>query len=360
MYNTFIKKHALVNDGEGITMKVTIRQIAEIAGVHRSTVDKVLHNRDGVSDEVRQRVKKIIDELGYEPNIIGKALAYQKKPLVIPVLLLKFDALEEIRAGIEEAYREYKEFGLKIEYYITNLDPLEQLNTINLLKKKKISGMIISPLNDIRIRNAIDEMVDKGIPVITTNIDIPESKRMCFIGQDMFRAGRVAGELLGEILNGHGKVAIITDSLNGSFVSQRQEGFETIIKEMYPNIEIVDVIETYEQRLAAFQKTKSLLESVEDLKGIYITSGSVSEVGKAVRLMNKDKQVKIISFDVYPEIVQLVKEGVITFTIAQDLFAQGYKPVKVLFEYLYHEKKPETEHIKTSIDIRVKGNIDIS
>ena len=39
-------------------MKVTIKKIAEIAGVHPSTVDKVLHNRPGVSDEVRERIRK--------------------------------------------------------------------------------------------------------------------------------------------------------------------------------------------------------------------------------------------------------------------------------------------------------------
>ena len=342
-------------------MRVTLKQIAEMTGVHRSTVDKVLHDRDGVSDEVRHRVKKIIKELGYKPNIIGKALACQNKPLVIAVLLVKVDAVEELKAGIEEAYSEYKNFGLEIEYYLTNnFDEAEQLNTINLLKNKKISGLIISPIHAINVKNAINEMVDRGIPVVTINSDIPESKRMCFVGQDMLMAGKVAGELMGEILNGHGKVAIITGSGNLLCSSERQKGFEKIISEKYPDINIVETIETYEQRIVAFQKTLSLLKNVENIKGIYITCGSVSEVGKAVRLMNKDKEIKIISFDLYPEIVELVKEGVINFTIGQDLFAQGFKAVKVFFEYLFFDKSPETEHIKTSIDIRLKENIDLS
>lgn len=341
-------------------MKVTLKQIAEIAGVHRSTIDKVLHDREGVSDEVRQRVKKIIDELGYMPNIIGKALACQNKPLLVAVLLLKVDALEEIKVGMEEAFGEYKNFGLEIEYYLTNdFDEVEQLNTINLLKNKKISGLIISPIDNVNIKNAINEMVDKGITVVTINSDIPESKRMCFIGQDMMMAGRVAGELMGEILNGHGKVAIITGSGKLLCSSERKKAFKTVVSDRYPGIEIVETIETYEQRIVAFQKTLSLLEKVDDLNGIYITCGSVGEIGKAVRLMNKANKVKIISFDLYPEIVELVKEGIINFTIGQDLFGQGYKSLKVLFEYLFFNKSPEAEHIKTSIDIRLKENIDL-
>ena len=342
-------------------MKVTIKQIAEISGVHRSTVDKVLHDREGVSDEVRQRVKNIIKELGYKPNIIGKALACQNKPLLIAVLLLRVDAVEEMKAGIDEAYSEYKNFGLEIEYYFTNdLDTAQQINTINLLKSKKISGLIISPIHDTNVMSAINELVDKGIPVITINSDIPESKRMCFVGQDMIMAGKVAGDLMGEILNGKGKVAVITGSENLLCTRERKRGFESVISKKYPNISIVEVIETYEQKIVAFQKTISLLRKVEDLRGIYITCGSVSEVGKAVRLMNKENEIKIISFDLYPEIVELVKDGVINFTIGQDLFAQGFKAIKVLFEYLFFDKNPETEHIKTSIDIRLKENIDLS
>ena len=53
-------------------MKVTIKEIAERAGVHRATVDKVLHNRVGVSDEVRMKVQRIIKEMGYTPNPAGE------------------------------------------------------------------------------------------------------------------------------------------------------------------------------------------------------------------------------------------------------------------------------------------------
>lgn len=341
-------------------MRVTLKQIAEIAGVHRSTVDKVLHNREGVSEEVRKKVKKIIDELGYKPNIIGKALACQNKPLSIAVVLLDFDAVEEIRAGIEEAYNEYKNFGLEVLYYLTNKsDESEQLNTIKILKNKKIAGMIISPLNSVNIKNEINDMVNKGIKVVTVNSDIPKSKRLWFVGQDMVIAGRVAGELMGEILNGYGKAAIITSSRYLLSSSERKTSFETVISERYPNIKIVRVIETYEDKITAFQETLSLLKTVDDLRGLYITCGNVSEIAKAVKIMGKSNEIKIISFDLHTEIVELVKEGVINFTIGQDLFNQGYKGVKVLFEYLFFNKDPNTEYIKMAIDIKLRGNIDL-
>ena len=56
-------------------MRVTMKEIAERAGVHQATVDKVVHNRVGVSDEVRAKVQAIIDELGYKPNPTGRVFA---------------------------------------------------------------------------------------------------------------------------------------------------------------------------------------------------------------------------------------------------------------------------------------------
>jgi LacI family transcriptional regulator len=343
---------------KGNIMKVTIKDIAKIANVSRSTVDKVLHNRVGVSDEVRERVKNIIDELDYKPNMIAKALTFQKKPLVIGVIATENDFFNEAKQGIYAAYKELKDFGLKIEYYsMKDFDVDGQLSIIEQLRNKQISGLAIRPLDHPKIRDAINEMVESNIPVVTFNSDIVSSKRMCFVGQDLVKAGNVAGELMGKLLNGRGKVAIITGSHSLLALKQRIEGFKEVIEKEFPDIQIVREIETLEQREVTFQKTLSLLKSIEDIKGLYVTGQPINEVGKAVKIMGKSKQIIIGCFDLYPETIDLVKQGVVDFTIGQDPFAQGYKPIKVLFEYLFNKKYPKENHIKTQIDIRIKSNI---
>lgn len=340
-------------------MKLTLKQLAELAGVHRSTIDKVLHNREGVSDEVRARVQKIIDEVGYQPNVIGKALALQKNPLIIAVLLLKVDAVTEIRQGIDAAFNEFKNYGLQVEYFIcSDNDITEQLHTLSLMEKKKISGIIISPIQEQAITKAINAMVDNGIPVVTVNTDLPESKRLCFIGQDAVQAGRTAGELMSEILGCKGQVAIITGSDQMQCTADRQKGFEKVIAERYPDIKIVEIIATFENPLVAFQKTLALIETVPSLDGVYVTCGNVSEVGRAVRIANREKDLKIICFDLYPNVVELVRSGVINFTIGQNLFFQGYQSLKVIFNRLFHNQMPEADFIRTPIDIRLRENLD--
>ena len=69
-------------------MSVTIKQISELCGVSRGTVDRVLNNRGKVKPETEQKVREVAERLGYTPNMAGKALAARKRDLVIGVALV--------------------------------------------------------------------------------------------------------------------------------------------------------------------------------------------------------------------------------------------------------------------------------
>ena len=190
---------------------VTIREIARIAKVSRGTVDKVLNNRPGVSDEVRERVSGIAKALGYKPTIIGKALANQKKAFLIGVIVPPDSNpyFEDIKRGVNAAYDEVKYCGIQIDYQVMrSLEPKEQLGIIEHLVDKGITALALNPINDDMIRDAIDEMTGGGIPVVTFTSDILRSRRLCFVGLDVVKSGRVAGAD-GKLLQGKGKVAVV-------------------------------------------------------------------------------------------------------------------------------------------------------
>lgn len=339
-------------------MRVTIKQIAEIAGVARSTVDKVLNDRPGVSDEVRDRIRKIADELGYEANIIGKALAFQHKPLTIAVIMPDIEFTQTAKIGMEKAYQEYKAFGIKLEYYLTkDYDIAQQTATLEYLAQQNVAGIILRPADDKHLQDTVRQVVQQGIPVVTFNSDLKDSGRMCFVGQDLLKAGRVAGNLLGKLLNSKGKTAIITGSTTLAALELRQEGFTQVLTERYPAIEVTEVVETQENKIVTFQKTMDLLRRNPDLNGIYVTGGPIAEVGKAIKLMKMAGKVKVVCFDLYPEVIELIQEDVIDFTIGQDPVSQGYLPVKILFEYLFNNKKPETDFVPTTVDIKEKESL---
>ena len=243
-------------------MGVTIKQIAEMAGVHRSTVDKVLHNRPGVSDSVRKRVQKIIDQCNYQANPIGKALKMQSQQLRIQVLLLEVDACVYLKKGIEAQLKKYSSFQIEPAYTIMPYTDIEQQKeALKKCREEQVDGVILSP---------------------TVNTDIKGSQRLCFIGQDGFKAGCVAGRLMGEFLQNKGTVAVFTsdgDNLQSFPFGTREGGFQKVLEEQFPQIRVLSAIHTQEKTQVIRKEVRRLCESQEELNGIFITCGGVRAIG---------------------------------------------------------------------------------
>lgn len=339
-------------------MKVTIKKIAEIAGVHPATVDKVLHNRPGVSDEVRERVRKLIDELGYKPNPAGRVLQKQGKEFVIAAILVKVDALPYIKKGIEKGIREQTGLDITIRWYLTDFsDAGQQAQYIDKAVEEKADGIILSPISSNRVRAAINRAADAGIPLVTTNSDVEGTRRLCYVGQDGLRASRVAGRTMGNLVRENGRIAIISsaiDSENNSYhVKVREEEFCRFVRETFPAIEIVTSVESFEDPEITYRETCNLLKTHPDLDGLYITCGGVGQVGRAIRECGRN-DIKTLSFERYPEILDLMQENIIDVTIDSELERQGEIPVQVIMDELVLKKHPAREKIFTDIRILIK------
>ncbi|MBP2657591.1 MAG: transcriptional regulator, LacI family [Firmicutes bacterium] len=340
-------------------MRVTIKSVAEAANVSRGTVDKVLNDRPGVSDEVREKVKNVAKGLGYTVNLVGKALAFQKNPIKIGVIILnKKDGLfKEIYKGIKLAHNELKDSGIIIECCVMqNFDVDEQLKYIKELEKKNIRALALSPLDEEAVKNELNRLAKKDIKIITFNTDVPGINKICFVGQDLKKSGRVAGQLIGDLLPNGGDVAIITGPAKIKALEERKAGFEELIEAEYPNIKIIDTVEIVQDKKSSYLKTIELLEAHSNLNAIFITGGGIGGVGRALHQLNK-KKVKFVCFDLLPETIELMKDKTIDFTITQEPLMQGYLPIKILFDYFFLNKIPEKEYLYTKLEIKIRENI---
>lgn len=339
---------------------VTIKEIAEVAKVHRSTVDKVIHERKGVSDEVRARIKRILAERSYEPNLAGKALKRQRQKILVGVVLTQVSSLGMLTAGVKRAAQSYKGFNVSLKILSAAFpDSGGQAKLIDQLVAEGVDGLIVQPISAPEVRLAMDRASALGIPVLTANQDMPESRRICYVGQDGFRAGRVAARLMTEFLRGTGKIAVVTARLNedGGTTDSRERGFLGLIKEESPGIEVVARVAGMEDQAVTYRETLQLLGERPDLDGIYITVGGVSAVGRAVKAAGRAGRIRVIGFERYPEIVALLKEQIITCTIDSDLEEQGYRPCRLLIDLLLYDKEIVQKNIYTAISILIRDNV---
>lgn len=150
-------------------MKITIRKIAEQTGVSRGTVDKVVHGRPGVSDEVRAAIQAKIDELGYQPPHREKPVTPVEKPRTIAVIIprLSNPFFRAVKEGMDTVLPQYHDRKIHVEYrYCDGTSITELLAIIDDLTKQKVDGLILRGSQSRRLGARIDQLMDAGIPVV--------------------------------------------------------------------------------------------------------------------------------------------------------------------------------------------------
>ncbi len=344
-------------------MRVTVHDIARAANVSRGTVHRALYNRPGVSEDTRQRVLLMVRHLDYKPYLPAKVLATQRKlliPIVVPVDENEDPLWYQVKAGTHAIAHEIREVGMKTQWVVPrSWDVADQIAVMEELIAKKVDGIALAPVDPGALNKIINKAVDSGIPVVTFNTDAPESRRMCFVGQDSLTAGRVAGALMGEFLNRKGKVAIITGFHRNLGHQQRLQGFKEQIQKYFPNIEIIGIYENHDKPKEAYNISQKVLKSCPDLGGIYVTAGGPFGAGYAVKDAGKGGIIKLVCFDLLEETIRLIQEGIVQASIQQDPFFQGYESIRILHNYLLMHHEPPEEFVFTNLTIACQGNIEM-
>ncbi len=316
-------------------MSVTIKQIAEMCGVSRGTVDRVLNHRGRVSKETEKKVQEAIIELGYKPNTFGKALAMQKKVMRIGVILCSVgnEFYDDIIAGLRESERENSIYHIEVLYrYMKGYDVKEQLKLMEELKEK-VQCLILTAIDDIQIAHKIDEYMEDGIGVFTLNTDISGSKRIRHIGVDVLECGRIACGLLALLCQEKGKVLIATGSLTLLESRNRIFGFCSTMDSRYPGIKLAEIIETQDDTEEAYHKMNEFLSRGVEIQAVFIAGGGVTGICRALEEHGM-QEIRVVACDTVPSVCQLMEEKKIQATIGQQPWQQGYQALNLAVQYL--------------------------
>ena len=336
-------------------MGITLKQIADMAGVHKSTVDKVIHNRPGVSDTKRQQIRALLQEHGYESNPLAKALNYQKKKMTIGVVLPLVNATPDLRRGIELVRQDFNSFNIEIDYRTIDYGNVDaQVSCLRDFRLAGVAGVVVSPMESEAVLAELNALHEANIPVVVVHSDLANAPCLCFVGQDMQQAGQVAARML-HLLTDSGKIGVVTSRHKLHSVELREQAFADYISH-YPELTIADTIDTQESPDVAYAQTQAMLRRHADLNALFITCGCVTDVCRAVRDAALPVQPSIVCFERYPEIMELLRQGEITCTISGDLQEQGRLAMRFLFEYIIYDRTPECSTVYTKNEIIIAEN----
>ncbi|MBN1779591.1 substrate-binding domain-containing protein [bacterium] len=186
--------------------------------------------------------------------------------------------------------------------------------------------------------------------------DIP-CYRLCYVGSDSFLEGRKCGEVMGNLLEGHGDVIIMTGSFEATHLELRRKGFENAIRNNFPRIRIAHIYDDHENPEETHRYAIKSIEELPHLRGFYVTHGATPhEVARAVKDRNLNDKIKIVCHDLTDPTMNSMSQGLISATLGQDPYAQGYNPVILLFNYLMGTWKPFAHRMLTRMDVVTPEN----
>lgn len=341
-----------------VTFMVTIKQIAEICGVSRGTVDRVLNNRGNVKPEKRQLILNTARQLNYQPNPAGKALAARKKNPIVGVLIASDGVpfFDDVLLPMRKAAIKYENYGMKILWRSMrgfNVD--EQCGIIDELAQS-VNALIINPVNDERIIHKLDSLVDQGVFVVTINNDVDSCRRHCYVGSDYLQGGRTAGALLNMIAPPgiHAGVLMGSKSMQGH--RERLKGFLEVL-EKNADFQLMGVRENNDDDIISYEETQRLLTEHPETNALFVISAGAYGAARAV-VAQKRRDIIMVVFDTIPSTIRMMRQHIIQAAIYQHPRQQGRRAMQVVFDYLVNGIKPEREKYIMRNEIRILENAD--
>lgn len=344
-------------------MAVTIKEIAAAAGVSRGTVDRVLHNRGGVKPDVAEKVRKLADTMGYLPNRAGKILAVRKQPIIVGCLIPSLGNVffDDVIKGIYLAQKELEDFGVTvIVKKIRGYNPPEHIQAIKELVDAGSTALCICTVDIYKVRNYVNQLIDSGIPVVTVNNDLTNTKRLCYIGSDYVKGGQTAAGLLASLCLGHQlNLLIVTGSLKIKGHNQRIQGFSRRLKDYGINYKLIDVFESQDDEKHAYETALKIVRFNQQINCVFIAAAGAAGVCKAIAELDirKKHPMWIVCFDDVASTQKLILDGMIDFTICQEPIQQGYQAIQSLFNYFVDDKRIVPCNFITNTVIKIRENL---
>lgn len=334
----------------------TLKDVARLAGVSLATVDRVLHDRPGVREITVRKVKDVIEQLGFRPHAAAAELARARRLrfcFVMPTGSNNF--MRQIADHIAEAQGWMASRRTSADILKTDVfDPVALADTLNTLGDD-YDGVAVVALDHPLVRQAIDDLVERGTAVVTLVSDVPTSRRVHYVGIDNVAAGRTAGSLIGRFLNGRaGNVGIIVGSLGLRDHAERLIGFSQVMTREYPSLTLLPVLEGRDDSGQNERLCRDLLARHPNLLGLY-SIGAGNE-GIADVLNTHPQPVVFLGHDLTQSTRFYLTTGLMAALIHQDPGHQARSAARILFGLATGEPIHAAQE-KIRIEIVMRDNL---
>lgn len=344
--------------------KIRIKDIAKRAGVSVGTVDRVLHKRPNVSKAALEKVEKALDEMDYEPNVYASALAYNKDYMFVCIIPQHSSEAywEEIEEGINAATKRRRDFHVSLTLlYYERFNPESFIAATAQCLDMHPDGVILVPAKMELTRDFAEQLTEQQVPFILLDSYLPDLKPLSFYGQDSFQSGYFAARMLMLLASNEKEIMLMKQLKDGHVGSKQQNnretGFRHYMRDHYPRVGITEVNLPMGGTRDEFDALLDEFFSTHPHVHHCITFNSKAYLVGQYLLRTNRRQVQIMGYDMVPKNAECVRQGSISFLIAQHGYMQGYSCIETLFQAIVL-KKEVTPVNYMPIELLTKENIE--
>ncbi len=263
---------------------------------------------------------------------------------------------QSVHAGADAAA---KEFNVEVVWKgpAQDTDYAGQINIVEDAINRRVDGICVAPSHKEALVPMVERAQREGIPVTIFDSGIGTENYTSYVATDNRQGGRIAAERLAERLGGKGRIGILGVKVGSVSTDEREEGFQEVIKQKYPGIEIVAFQYGEGDRARSLDRAADILTAHSDLNGFFASNES-STVGvvQAIKQKGMGGKILLVGFDSSPNLIDDLKSGAIDSLVLQNPFKIGYEAVKSMVAKLDGQTPPRL--VDTGVKLLTRDNLD--
>lgn len=311
--------------------RASVKDIAAKLHISLSTVHKALTGKPGVSEARRAEVLAVAEELGYVVNTAAQSLA--RKSINLAIILPRGwqEFFSELKCGMEKEIASLSEYKVNgFFFFIT-----EESTTDELCRQiKDISAdLILVCSSSVRLSKTVLAATEKlGLPVFRAGGGVDNPNSICDITVDAPLSGRLAADFFSCAVSSPICAAVFTGSLGIAIHAAKVQSFSERISEY--GGKTVSVCETDDDENIAYSEIAKLFRDHPETNCIYISTSTSKSVCRYIRENGLCGKVRLCGTDVFDELCENMKSGVMQATIYQNQEKVGRYAIRAAYEYL--------------------------
>jgi LacI family transcriptional regulator len=282
------------------------------------------------------------EKLNYRPNVAARNLKLNHRLRVgvfLPEQIASF--FDRVRDGIRAAADAGGGIGIDLVFHSYPSLGEGDSAVIEKADWKQFDGIIMAPGNQAGLGSISRKLQLEAKAVIFVATDAARVTHLASIAVDATVSGGIAADLLGHVITSPASVATFTGDLRIQDHAEKLRGFAASLATLSPHLSLLPAIESHESPEDAYRAAVDLIKRHPDLGGLYINTANSLPVLRAMEEAGHLAGMKVITTDLFPELVPLIEDGRVLASLYQRPFAQGKAAFEMMIRFLTSQVAPK-------------------